>query len=1145
MELFGTQHQALLEWLSNDWWSKGPPVALLQGFPGIGKTEIALRMMEQLLSQNPLLPMTRFICPETRTGAADDLLLTIGEELAANGDGEIIEKLERGEDTVATFSMMLLAPRLIIVDEAQRLLVGSTGTVSATVASYLERWSTTVGAAGRLLLISNREFDYARWNERVERNQLYPLKPKEAEKFLLAELIRHGLVDSVPAPRFSEIVSWLGCNQRAIRLLVSALAREKLDELIGLAPEVWEARYRPVAPGLLREFEKAVLERAQDRLDQEAQLFVRRLSVLRRPVDRRALQALSPAGADVNRLCDDLLARFMVEFRSNHYDMHPVLRDTIRQRVIGAELRRAHLAAGRYYAAAFRARRMVGEAEKLGARFIEARYHFAMAENERELAEISYRFEAHFRSQFYSTSPVPIDPEERNERIALLSALLQSRGAKGLEEYLARCLVARNQPGDVERALPHIRRATGPQASVATWILRIRLENQLFGATQAAKIAREAINISAHEVNLGDIFYVTAELLAGAGKPNEAIELLQRGIKHGLVAHSRALVQRTLGKLLATEGDAGAALDLLRRSIEEAPPGQDRSELQLEASQILNSAGKSNEAIALLQDAISDTPPGQPRTDLALAAAEMLDRTGRRDDALTLLHAELNVATAGTPRAFIEHAINRILAVSGWTSTPPAALPSGAPNISSLENLPQPVDEQIVPAQATHGPTTTSLFDSERIVRAMRPDEWFGLYVLGCYDHVKTVYVQQCRALTLIHALFETGELEAGRRLGIVGGGAAGLTAAAAAAVKGANVVLFERTDTLMTLQRNNIKRYLHPHLYHWPASDSLEPDGGLPILNWHAGRSDEVAHTITSAFEAIRNSSQRIELCLGKSIQDVDLVSPDQETRRVQIIGAEGEINEFVDVGIIAIGFGVEPKRPLGVDTPAYWENDGLDQVLVGSPDHPQRILISGAGDGAMIDIMRATLRDFEQGKILEFLPQGLALETVEMELEAIETAASRAALRSSFRFFNLHQKYGELQIDQTIIERIKSQIRNDTEVWFNFTSPGRYVLGSSLINRFIVSILCRLGAVRPKLARLTDGSISLQGDGKYLVSWSNSTEPQVFDKIVIRHGPSLDYLGSVFPKIGDACAPLRGKLRELDLTASLHELTRRFFST
>jgi tetratricopeptide (TPR) repeat protein len=1180
LELFGAQHQLLLNWLTGDWWQKGPPVAIVHGFPGIGKTEIAMRAMDSLRTTRSLVPIIRFNCPQTLTGS-DDFLLTIAEECAAVGDTELIQKLELGEDTNAIFRKMLVPERLIVLDEAQRLLVGSTGRISSAMASLMERWSSTPDAKGRLLLVSNREFDYDRWNERAKPISLYPLRPHEAKTFLLSELKESSLVDAVPVQRYSDVVTWLGCNPRAIRLLVRALVRENLDDLIGLAPDAWDMRDRVVSPQLLHEFEKAVLERAEDRLDPEAQLFLRRLSVFRLPLDRRALQALSPNDLSLARLRDELIARFMMEFRGNHYDMHPVLRDTIRLRMVGAERRRAHLAAGNYYAAAFRARRMVGEAEKLGARFIEARYHFTKAESERDLAEISQRFEAHFRVQFQANSPVPANPEERNERIALLSALLQARGARGLEEHLARCLVARNQPGDIERALPHARRATGPQASVATWILRVRLENEMFGSTQALKVANEAIDAVRYQPNLGDIFYVVAEIAAGEGKPNEAIELMVRGIKETPVGHGRSALQRGLGKLFATEGKVAEGLEILSQAIEETSPGQNRSELQLAAAevlagagevdkaiellnlasenapvghsrailqlaagQILNKAGHPVEGVAVLLRAINETLPGQPRTDLELAAAEILHETGKSSEAVHLLRAGLAVAPIGQPRSLVDQAINKMLNVESVEDDEVANLDGIVATKLGQEQqigLGTPIPEVQRRAQVR----PPSFFDGERIVKAMRPDGWFGLYVLGCYDHTKTVYVQQCRALTLIHALFETGELEAGRRLGIIGGGAAGITAAAAAAMKGADVVLFERSDNLMTLQRNNTKRFLHPHLYHWPVEGSIEPNAGLPVLNWKADFSNKVAENIVTSFGDIRRRSGKVELRLGRSIQDIGPVPSNQDTRRVQIIGAEGEIAEVVDAAIIAIGFGVEDRRPLNIETPAYWEDDGLNQALGGTPDNPLRILVSGAGDGALIDIMRASLRNFRHDEIAGFLPKGEALQRLETRLQEIELMAVRAALKSSFNFVNLHNEYNKLDLDQDMVDGIRGSIRRDTKVWFNFTSPGRYTTGSSLLNRFLVSVLCRLDAITPKLARLNEKSFAVNTAGKYVVTWPSSTESLVLDKVVVRHGASKNYLGSVFPELDDACAPLRGKLRELDLTASLHEATRSFFST
>lgn len=66
---------------------------------------------------------------------------------------------------------------------------------------------------------------------------------------------------------------------------------------------------------------------------------------------------------------------------------------------------------------------------------------------------------------------------------------------------------------------------------------------------------------------------------------------------------------------------------------------------------------------------------------------------------------------------------------------------------------------------------------------------------------------------------------------------------------------------------------------------------------------------------------------------------------------------------------------------------------------------------------------------------------------------------------------------------------------------------------------------------------------NGEYAITWPKSTEPQIFDRVVIRHGPPADYLAEVFPDLEVACAPLRGTLRELDLTSVLDDATRTYF--
>jgi tetratricopeptide (TPR) repeat protein len=1250
--VFGIKHRTLTDWLKDDWWSKGPPVCVISGFPGSGKTEIAVQAMNALKQARPELPIAFFNCIASKSNQADDLLLTITEELAADGDREPLEQLERGEDVAAIFSRILAPLRLIVADEAQRLLIGSTGSMPKATASYLERWSQTVGSRGRLLLLTSREFDVAHWTGQVKSFRIDPLEPNEAEAFLRVSLDETGRTEAVPQERITDVVTWLGCNPRAIKLLVSALAREPLDDLIGLATEAWEARDRAVSPELLREFEEVILTRAEERLDSQARIFLSRLSVLRQPADGRALEALRPQGTEFGSLRDELVARFMLELRRNWYGMHPVLRDTVRARMTDVERRRAHLAAGRYYAAPFRAQRALGTPEKLGARFIESRYHFTLAESQIDLDDISARFEAHYRTQFGLTTAVPTDGEELDERIALLSALLQARGAKGLEYHLARCLVRRNRPGDPGRALSHASRATGPQSPADAWVLRLQLEASELGPGEATKVTREAL-ASLPVEQAQPVYQVAAEILARDGKPGEALELLRQGIKEVRPEYNLYSLYQLAGGILARDGKPGEALELLRQGIKEVRPEHNLYFLYQLAGGILARDGKPGEAVDWLLQGAASLPPGRggyrlkeqaifhalaenlldtlpigafdsshadllaissalaqddPERAAQLGAKALVqagpnmaifaqtafawlsagdpakaDETLRKfprprpDDAgssLTWLRAFVKLELGATDeasllldiytggRADAKNEVDRSLLLRLWDNSHSAAafhFPRLTPRLTGLTRTivrhqydgPVLTEEDLQatgeprrgpPAEATE--RAVSSFDPTRVLIAMRPDRWHGLYVLGCYDKTKTVYVQQCRALTLIHALFEAEELRPGSRLGIVGGGAAGVTAAAAAARKGAKVILFERARHLLPLQRQNTKRYLHPHLYDWPAPGSINARAELPLLDWRADWSNAVATEIVVGFEEVVATTGNVDLRLGVGIQDVAQVPSADETRRIQILAAEGEINEIVDVAIVAVGFGFERRNRLGIDSRPYWEDDGLEQALGASPEHPQRILVSGAGDGALIDLLRASIRDFRHEHIVALLPEDDALRKLQDELQAIESKTKQTSLIRDASFINLQQMYGTLALPAVFLDQVRSRIRDDTEVWFNFDSAGRYTLGSAILNRFLVSVLSRLEAIKPKLATLDEKSVMRRPGGEYAITWPKSTEPQIFDRVVIRHGPPVDYLAEVFPELQVACAPLRGQLRNLDLTGALDGATRTYFA-
>jgi len=75
------------------------------------------------------------------------------------------------------------------------------------------------------------------------------------------------------------------------------------------------------------------------------------------------------------------------------------------------------------------------------------------------------------------------------------------------------------------------------------------------------------------------------------------------------------------------------------------------------------------------------------------------------------------------------------------------------------------------------------------------------------------------RALELAHALQHEHLLPAGARVAVIGGGAGGITLAAALALQdGTMVRLYEQSDVLLPLQRDSRRRRLDPHIYEWPS---------------------------------------------------------------------------------------------------------------------------------------------------------------------------------------------------------------------------------------------------------------------------------------------------------------------------------------
>ena len=229
-----------------------------------------------------------------------------------------------------------------------------------------------------------------------------------------------------------------------------------------------------------------------------------------------------------------------------------------------------------------------------------------------------------------------------------------------------------------------------------------------------------------------------------------------------------------------------------------------------------------------------------------------------------------------------------------------------------------------------------------------------NVYVLGCFARYATIYSQQIRAINLADSLSRSGHLVKGTNVVVVGGSTGGLTAAVAMALRGASVRIFEKASVLFPIQRNPGKRFLHPHVYDWPLGDLHGGAAGLPILTWSANHADTVIKELEASWEAARTLLAIEPVKMSSELVDLRM------NGRTPVLEFERESVD-ADIAILAIGFGSEVDRP---DLQRYWQSDPLDADLTGST-----VLVSGAGDGALTDVMRLCIQDFQHDNIVQLL--------------------------------------------------------------------------------------------------------------------------------------------------------------------------------
>ena len=399
-----------------------------------------------------------------------------------------------------------------------------------------------------------------------------------------------------------------------------------------------------------------------------------------------------------------------------------------------------------------------------------------------------------------------------------------------------------------------------------------------------------------------------------------------------------------------------------------------------------------------------------------------------------------------------------------------------------------------------------------------------GVYILGSFARHVTIYSQQMRAFNLIDALCKTGQLRPGTRVVIVGGGIAGVTAAAAATVRGAEVTIVETDKDFFPIQRHAGNRYLHPHIYDWPLYDlkpGLEDRADFPFLGWEAGEAEIVFRKLREKWDQLFKSNSQLRRPKLLMETRVSSLANRAGTGCVELTIEKTEPDETnssasetlqTKIAILALGFGREISSS---DLRTYWEQAPFDATT----DSKLRWLVSGYGDGGLTDLMRLCIDGFRHDV---FVKKYETDPDVAAKLKKLLATNKRQNVRDVFE--ELYQQLNE----QSLIE--KKDLRSNTEVVFN--APAEYLEseGSSILNKFLVFQLEKLGKFQRQegLLRLPNPKPNPKND-KYTIEFTDKSNNVIakadFDRVIVRHGPKQPVSKTSFPEIWEATEDLRTK--------------------
>jgi hypothetical protein len=365
-------------------------------------------------------------------------------------------------------------------------------------------------------------------------------------------------------------------------------------------------------------------------------------------------------------------------------------------------------------------------------------------------------------------------------------------------------------------------------------------------------------------------------------------------------------------------------------------------------------------------------------------------------------------------------------------------------------------------------------------------------YFIGPYGKRVSFASQQQRALNTVWALHDAKEIKQGTRAAVIGAGLCGLTTVAALLAKKCLVYVYDVLPDVLEFQARASHRFVHPTINFWPEA-AIRPTTQFPFFDWFESICSANNLRLREEWKShFRDLTNRVYL---ESEVTAVVYDPDSGKVKVSATGGSAPPIAEYDIAIVATGFGAE-ETVTGVRPTPYWEPDFLSRKAQEIKD----IVVSGTGDGGLVDALRAAHSHFEDGRLVIKLAQHLDDTGIkELIKKAEEDVPVRAGGSQEAAAPLFAEIYDQLASDMPpICERIltKSYYRAEPVTLIGPLSHP-YTLNAAPIHKFMIAHAIISGQISYKQGRLVDGPWYDPKDGP--------REEMTSAYCIVRHGPAL----------------------------------------